>query len=65
MDLIRLTENAYRLRAGSNAGLLVSGARVLVVERWGFGAGKLHSSVWSASTPADAAAFPASHHSFS
>lgn len=32
MDLIRLTDNAYHLRAGSNAGLLVSGARALVVD---------------------------------
>ena len=32
MDLIRLTDNAYHLRAGSNAGLLVSGKRALVVD---------------------------------
>ena len=32
MDLIRLTDNAYHLRAGSNAGLLVSGTRALVVD---------------------------------
>lgn len=32
MDLIRLTDNAYHLRAGSNAGLLVFGARALVVD---------------------------------
>ena len=32
MDLIRLTHDAYHLRAGSNAGLLVSGAWALVVD---------------------------------
>lgn len=32
MDLIRLTDNAYHLRAGSNAGLLVSGTRALLVD---------------------------------
>ncbi|MFZ2360011.1 MAG: MBL fold metallo-hydrolase [Anaerolineae bacterium] len=32
MDLIRLTANAYHLRAGSNAGLLVFGTRALVVD---------------------------------
>lgn len=32
MDLIRLTTNAYHLRAGSNAGLLVSGKRALLVD---------------------------------
>ncbi len=32
MDLIRLSDNAYHLRAGSNAGLLVSGARAVVVD---------------------------------
>lgn len=32
MDLIRLTDNAYHLRAGSNAGLLVSGRRALLVD---------------------------------
>lgn len=32
MDLIRLTNNAYHLRAGSNAGLLVSGSRALLVD---------------------------------
>jgi glyoxylase-like metal-dependent hydrolase (beta-lactamase superfamily II) len=32
MDLIRLTENAYHLRAGSNAGLLVSGRKALLVD---------------------------------
>ncbi|HSN77558.1 MAG TPA: MBL fold metallo-hydrolase [Anaerolineae bacterium] len=32
MDLIRLTNNAYHLRAGSNAGLLVSGKKALVVD---------------------------------
>ncbi len=32
MDLIQLTNSTYHLRAGSNAGLLVSGARALVVD---------------------------------
>jgi hypothetical protein len=32
MDLIRLMDNAYHQRAGSNAGLLMSGARALVVD---------------------------------
>jgi glyoxylase-like metal-dependent hydrolase (beta-lactamase superfamily II) len=32
MDLTQLTDNAYHLRAGSNAGLLVSGRRALVVD---------------------------------
>jgi glyoxylase-like metal-dependent hydrolase (beta-lactamase superfamily II) len=32
MDLIRLTDNAYHLRAGSNAGLLLRGGRALVVD---------------------------------
>lgn len=32
MDLIQLTHNAYHLRAGSNAGLLLAGGRALVVD---------------------------------
>ncbi len=32
MDLICLTDNAYHLRAGSNAGLLLAGGRALVVD---------------------------------
>lgn len=32
MDLIRLTNNAYHLRAGSNAGLLLRGDRALLVD---------------------------------
>ena len=32
MDLVQLTSNAYHLRAGSNAGLLVSRAQALVVD---------------------------------
>jgi len=32
MDLVQLTDNAYHLRAGSNAGLLVSGKRALLVD---------------------------------
>lgn len=32
MDLIQLTPNAFHLRAGSNAGLLLAGSRALVVD---------------------------------
>jgi glyoxylase-like metal-dependent hydrolase (beta-lactamase superfamily II) len=32
MDLVQLTDNAYHLRAGSNAGLLVSGRKALLVD---------------------------------
>ena len=32
MDLIRLTESAYHLRGGSNAGLIVEGGRAVLID---------------------------------